>query len=54
MADPAEAEIPEAVPPKLLYRVCPPKALSFRSIGEFEPIEDGIGQERAARDPGIA
>lgn len=49
MADPAETEKSEAVPPELLYRVCPPEALSFQSTGELEPIEDGIGQERAAQ-----
>jgi lon-related putative ATP-dependent protease len=48
MADAAEAGMSQ-VPPELLYRACPPETLSFENTEDLAPIEDGIGQERAAQ-----
>ena len=39
---------PSQVPPELLYRACPLDQLAFETTADLEPIEDGIGQKRAA------
>lgn len=49
MWEPADAPTPRAIPPQLLYRVCPPEVLPFDSTAELPPVEDGIGQKRAAQ-----
>jgi hypothetical protein len=39
---------PPQVPPELLYRACPLDQLPFETTADLEPIDDGIGQKRAA------
>jgi hypothetical protein len=39
---------PPQVPPELLYRTCPLDQLPFETTADLEPIDDGIGQKRAA------
>jgi LonC protease-like protein len=43
-----DAETPRPLPPDRLYRACPASDLPFETTAEIAPIEDGIGQKRAA------
>lgn len=48
MTEPAGTPFPQPIPPELLYRVCRPEELAFETTAELPPVEDGIGQKRAA------
>ena len=48
MPEPVDAATPQPIPPELLYRVCEPEELAFDTTAELPPVEDGIGQKRAA------